>query len=122
VSGSDTVDARTPEEPVVLTDLANQLLSEASTSGSGTSAVSLTPSEEKAFTQTVVAVVKGHDLDAQHWNGPATVQVVTGAATVSADDAADTELGSGQWARLRAGSGGIRADEDSVLLLTVAPA
>lgn len=122
MSGSDTVEDRTPEEPVVLTDLANQLLSEASSSGSGTSAISLTPAEVKAFTQTVVAVVEGHELDASHWNGPASVQVVTGAATVSADDGADTELGSGQWARLRSGSGSVRADEDSVLLLTVAPA
>lgn len=122
MSGSDTVDARTPEEPVILTDLANHLLSEASDSGSGTSAVSLTPTDEKAFTQTVVAVVKGHELDAGHWNGPASVQVVTGAATVAADDGGDTELGSGQWARLRSGSGSVRADEDTVLLLTVAPA
>jgi hypothetical protein len=121
VSESDTVAARTPEEPVVLTDLAHMLLSEASSSGSGTAAISLTPAEHKTFTQTVVAVVDGHELDAQHWNGPASVQVVTGAATVSASDGGDTELGSGQWATLRAGSGSIRADEDTVLLLTVVP-
>lgn len=121
MSESDTVAARTPEEPVVLTDLAHMLLSEASSSGSGTAAISLTPAEHKTFTQTVVAVVDGHELDAQHWNGPASVQVVTGAATVSASDGGDTELGSGQWATLRAGSGSIRADEDTVLLLTVVP-
>ncbi|WP_157041950.1 hypothetical protein [Nitriliruptor alkaliphilus] len=49
------------------------------------------------------------------------MQVVTGAATVS-DDGVAVELGSGQWARLHAGSGTVRADEDLVVLLTVAPA
>lgn len=121
MSGSDLVDARTPEEPVVLSDLATSLLSEAAGSGSGASAVSLTPTDAKAFTQTVVAVTGGNALDAAHWNGPATVQVVTGAATVS-DDGVEVELGSGQWARLHAGSGTVRADEDLVVLLTVAPA
>jgi hypothetical protein len=121
VSASDTVAARTPEEPVVLTDLANSLLSEAASAGSGTSAVSLTPSDAKTFTQTVVAVTSGNALDAVHWNGPASVQVVLGAATVSADGT-DVELGAGQWARLHPGSGTVRADEDLVVLLTVAPA
>lgn len=120
MSANDTVDARTPDEPVVLSDLATSLLTEASGSGSGTAAVSLTPSDAKAFTQTVVAITSGNALDAAHWNGPGSVQVISGAATVS-DEGTDVELGSGQWARLRAGSGTVRVDEDTVVLLTVAP-
>ncbi|MEX1178218.1 MAG: hypothetical protein WEB09_07125 [Nitriliruptor sp.] len=122
MSGADIVEDRTPEDPVVLTDLANSLLSEAESSGSGTSALSLTPTDAKAFTQTVVAVTRGNQLGAEHWNGPASVQVIVGSATVSDAQGADTELSSGQWADLTAGAGGVRADEDLVVLLTVAPA
>jgi hypothetical protein len=120
-TGADLVDARTPEDPVILTDLATSLLDEASSSASGTAAVSLTPSDAKAFTQTVVAVTSGSQLDAAHWNGPASVQVLTWAATVAADGT-DTELGTGGWTRLSAAAGAVRADEDLVVLLTVAPA
>lgn len=120
MSAADTVDARTPEDPVVLSDLANGLLAEASSSGSGTAATSLTPSEVKAFTQTVIAVLSGRTLDAAHWNGPATVQVIEGSATI-ADGAVEVALGRGQLARLQPGAGTVRADEDLLVLLTVAP-
>ncbi len=119
MSASETVAARTPEDPVTLSDLATSLLTEASSGGSGTSATSLTPSQHPAFTQTVVAVTSGNSLGAERWNGPASVQVITGTATVTADGK-DTELGEGQWASLSTGSGGVRADEDLVVLLTVA--
>jgi hypothetical protein len=120
VSTNDAVDARTPEDPVVLSDVGNRLLTEAASSGSGTAAVSLTPSAVTDVTQTVVAVTAGHTLDASHWNGPATVLTVTGTAQV-ADGDGTVDLGTGQLARLRAGAGSIRADEDLVVLLTVAP-
>jgi hypothetical protein len=122
VSAADPVERRTPEDPVVLSDLASSLLDEASGNSGGNAATSLTPTDVKAFTQTVVAVPAGNQLDAEHWNGPATVQVITGAATITDDDGVVVELGSGQLARLQPGAGTVRADRDLVVLLTVAPA
>lgn len=121
MSAADPVEQRTPEDPVVLTDLATSLLAEASSATSGNAATSLTPSTVKAFTQTVVAVPAGNQLDAAHWNGPATVQVISGTATVTGDDGVAIELGTGQLARLQPGAGTVRADQDLAVLLTVAP-
>jgi hypothetical protein len=121
VSTSETVEARTPEDPVVLSDLASLLLDEASTSGSGTAAISLLPSGGGGFNQTVVAVARGHELGAERWNGVATLQVLEGTATL-VDGTTEVGLGSGQLARMRPGAGSIRADEDLLVLLTVAAA
>jgi hypothetical protein len=119
-SGDEAVEARTPEPPVVLTDLATSLLEEATSSGSGTSATSLTPGTAKTLTQTLVAVTGGAELDPGHWNGPGSVHVVTGSAVVT-DASGTTVVGTGQWAPLGDDTSAVRADEDVVVLLTVAP-
>jgi hypothetical protein len=118
---AETVERRTPDAPVVLSDMATSLLEEAGRSGSsGTSATSLTPGTARTFTQTLVAVTGGNVLDPAHWNGPASLQVVEGVAAVREGERA-TELGPGEWTLLTDLTGTVAAEQDLVVLLTVAP-
>jgi hypothetical protein len=117
----ETVADRTPNAPVVLSDIATSLLTEASGGGSGTAATSLTPGRDKSFTQTLVAVTSGNQLDPGHWNGPASLQIITGSAAVVDEGGRETIVGVGEWTPLGSATATVRAEEDVVGLLTVAP-
>ncbi|MTV27549.1 hypothetical protein FTX61_19330 [Nitriliruptoraceae bacterium ZYF776] len=118
---ADTVEARTPDRPVVLSDVASSLLAETTSSGTGNAAVTLTPGADAGgFRQTLVAMTEGSGLDPDHWNGPASVQVVVGAARVT-DGGEGSTIGEGQWTQLTSAGATVRAEQDTVVLLTVAP-
>ncbi len=115
-SDNEQVQRRTPDGPVVLQDLCDQLAREAEQAEDGRAALTLTP-HEGGMKQTVVAVQRGNDLGPDRWNGPATLQVLRGRATVSG--LAGT-LGAGSWAMLPTSDAQVHADEDLVALLVVA--
>lgn len=113
---NDTVDDRTPEQPVDVHALGRQLLEEARGSG-GSSAVTLNPGGA-ATHQTVVALTAETALDPEHWNGPATVLVLDGQVDLGADGMAVT---TGYWASLPDAHSAVVAIEDTCLLLVVDP-
>lgn len=116
MSSNENVAERTPDIPVSLREIADQLIGEAQSSDSGNAAVTLTPARSGAVKQTVVAVTAGSSVGPEHWNGPATVQVLSGRATVGGDG-----LGEGEWTVIDGEDTGISADDDLAVLLTVAP-
>lgn len=116
MSTNDAVNDRTPDLPASLEDLARQVLEEARSSDSGNAALTLTPQPAGPIKQTVVGVSGGGTLGPDRWNGPATVQVLTGRATVGGN-----ELAAGQWTVIDGSDTDITADGDLAVLLTVAP-
>lgn len=116
MSANENVQDRTPDTPVRLSDVAGQVMDEARSSDSGNAALTLTPAASAAVKQTVVAVRSGGVLGPDHWNGPATIQVLQGRAR-SGDDT----LGVGDWTVIGAADAEVSAEDDVVLLLTVAP-
>ena len=116
MSANENVSDRTPDLPASLRDLATQVLGEARSSDSGNAALTLTPSTSGTVKQTVVAVKAGSSVGPEHWNGPATVQVLSGRATVGGDT-----LGEGEWTLVDGEAAEISAEEDLAVLLTVAP-
>lgn len=114
-SSNDEVRARTPVEPVHLEEVGRDLLREATEGGSGTAAATLTPSQAPEVTQTVVALTAGASLAPDRWNGPASVQVLTGRSHLATSD---VDLTPGTWARLTDVEE-LTAVEDTVALLTV---
>lgn len=115
VSDNENVRERTPERPVALTALGEQLLAEANSAGDGRSALTLTPSGGGAK-QTLVAVRAGQTFGPQHWNGPTSLQVLRGAASV---DGTGERLTGGSWTMIEHDDARVTADEDLVALLTV---
>lgn len=118
MSENPNVTARTPELPVSLADLGSSILEEARAADSGHAAVTLTPAEGGQLKQTLVAVEAGNALDPTHWNGPGSVQVIVGRASVSGLDRA---VSAGGWTTVPTQGGEITAEQDLVALLTVAP-
>jgi hypothetical protein len=115
MSGNDNVAARTPEAPVALEEVGASLLREARASDQGRSSLTLTPQEGASLKQNLVALEQGRALEPAHWNGPATVQVLSGGVSLSS---AGGPLGAGMWATVSEDDD-IRAHTDTVLLLTV---
>lgn len=116
MSANENVADRTPDLPASLPELADQLLGEARSSDSGNAALTLTPTTSGSVKQTVVAVTAGSSVGPEHWNGPATVQVLSGRASVGGDT-----VGEGQWTVLDGEDTEIAAEDDLAVLLTVAP-
>lgn len=116
MSANENVQDRTPDLPVTLSDVARQLLDEARSSDSGNAALTLTPTTSGSVKQTVVAVTAGGAIGPDHWNGPATVQVLQGRARMGGDG-----LGTGEWTVVGGDSTDVSAEDDLVVLLTVAP-
>lgn len=114
-----TVEERTPSAPVDVAHLAEQLREEAHGADHGHAAITLTPGRDREFTQTVVALRSGTRLSPDHWNGPATLQVLEGVVAI---EGIDDDLARGQWAAVPAPNAAIEAREDAVVLLTAAAA
>lgn len=114
-----TVEERTPSTPVDVARLAEQLREEAHRADHGHAAIALTPGRDREFTQTVVALRSGARLSPDHWNGPATLQVLEGVVAI---EGIDDDVGRGQWAAVPAPDAAIEAREDAVVLLTAAAA
>lgn len=112
-----TVEERTPSAPVDVGRLAQQLRDEARGADNGHAAITLTPGRDREFTQTVVALRSGARLSPDHWNGPATLQVLEGVVTI---EGIDDDVAGGQWAAVPAPDAAIEAREDAVVLLTAA--
>lgn len=112
-----TVEERTPSAPVDVGRLAQQLRDEARSADNGHAAIALTPGRDREFTQTVVALRSGARLSPDHWNGPATLQVLEGVVAI---EGIDDDVAGGQWAAVPKLDAAIEAREDSVVLLTAA--
>jgi quercetin dioxygenase-like cupin family protein len=117
---ADRRDPETPDHPVDLATLGEELLAQARELKAGRSARTLTPEEHGALKQTLLALTSGSELSEHHTNGPATIHVIRGAATLTQDGTA-TELTTGQWATIPRDRHGLVATDDLVALLTVAP-
>jgi quercetin dioxygenase-like cupin family protein len=116
-------DRRPPSDPHLPLDLAEAgqtLLDEARQMASGRAAKSLTPGAHAPLTQTLLTLCAGRELGAHEANGPATLYLVSGRATLESDEVT-VELRTGQWATIPPSKHNLRADEDTIALLTVAP-
>lgn len=114
---NENVEERTPTLPANLPELGAKLMQEARQGDSGRAAVTMTPAEGGVLKHTLVAVRSGETVGPEHWNGPASLQVLEGSATVST---IDTPLGPGDWTVVH-GNASIQATEDLVALLIVSP-
>lgn len=98
----------------------DELLASASTRPNGRAARTLTPGAGTALSQTLLALTAGNELQEHVAPGPATLQVLAGHAVVTAGG--DTvEIAAGQWSVIPPRPHGLRAEQDLVALLTVAP-
>lgn len=112
---------REPEEPQGAFDLvagARELLAQAGGLAAGRAARTLTPGAGAPLKQTMLALLEGRELDEHQTPGPATIQVLSGRATLRTRDT-ELELSEGQWASIPAELHDVRAETDVALLLTV---
>lgn len=114
---NENVEERTPSTPVDLSEVGSRLMEEARDADSGRAAVTLTPAEGGALKQTLIAVRPGGEIGPDHWNGPASIQVIQGKATLTG---ADSSVPAGNWTVVDDGTT-INADDELLVLLTVAP-
>ena len=120
MSENPNVEERTPDAPVDTRQVAEQLLSEAEENGNGRAALTLTPTSGGPLKQTLLALRADHELSEHTAPGPATVYVLQGSAVLRVGDQ-ETPLEQGQWAAIPRDLHTLRAVDDSVCLLTVAP-
>jgi quercetin dioxygenase-like cupin family protein len=104
--------------PVDLTALAAELLDKASAVHAHRAARTL-PHPVDGLRQTVIALLAGVDLGEHESPGPATLQVLRGRVRVLAGNGG-VAVGPGQIVPLPMQRHGLHADEDSVVLLSVA--
>lgn len=109
-----------PDQPLDLAAAGDSLMDEARAMSSGRAAKSLTPGAHEPLTQTLVALRAGVHVGADRLNGPATIYLLRGTATIDSDDET-IALASGQWAAIPRLGSDLRAGEDAVALITVAP-
>lgn len=106
-----------PGQTVDLATLAGDLVAEAHTASSRRAARTLVAVGK--LRTTLIALAAGTEL-AEHENpGAATVQVLVGSAVLTADGQ-DIHVGAGSLAQIPDARHGLRADQDTVVLLTVA--
>ena len=110
----------TPEGTLDLDQAAEELLEQARGAAPGRSARNLTPGEGAGLSQALLALTGGAQLSEHVTNGPATLLVLRGAVTLT-HDGDDLTVPNGHWATVPRSEHGLTADEDSVVLLTVAP-
>ena len=104
--------------PVDLTALARELLEKAATAHARRAAHTLAHPVD-GLRQTVIALLGGTDLGEHESPGPASLQVLQGRVRIVAGNGG-VELGAGQIAPVPMQRHGLHADEDSVVLLSVA--
>lgn len=112
---------QTPDGPLDLEAAGSELLDQAGQSGPGRKARNLIPGEGSPLSQTLVALTSGSKLSDHVTNGPATLQVLRGSVTLTTGDG-DVGVEVGHWATVPREEHGLVANDDSVVLLTVAPA
>lgn len=120
MSENPNVEQRTPDSPVVLEELGRSLLDEADQNDNGRAALTLAPSPGGPLKQTVLALRAGHELGAHTAPGPASIVIIEGAATLVIGSE-ETSLSTGTWAPIPREQHSLRADEDTVALLTMVP-
>lgn len=111
---------QTPDVPLDLEAAAGDLLDQAGQAGPGRMARNLTPGEGSPLSQTLVALKSGSKLSDHVTNGPATLQVLRGSVTLTTGDG-EVRVEVGQWSTVPRDEHGLVANDDSVVLLTVAP-
>jgi quercetin dioxygenase-like cupin family protein len=104
--------------PVDLTALAADLLDRAAAAGARRTAVTLAHPID-GLRQTVIALLAGVDLGEHESPGPATLQVLRGRVRVVSGNGG-VPIGPGEIAPLPMQRHGLHAEEDSVVLLSVA--
>lgn len=105
-------------ESVSLTDLADEQLAVARSARSGRSAHTVHGGHDHLLRQTLMALTAGTEMAEHNSPGQATLQVLRGRVTVSAADRQWTG-GVGELLVIPRERHGLRAEEDSVVLLTV---
>lgn len=106
-------------DPIDLQAAADVLLAEARSAASGRAARSLLSGSDSVLRQTLLALAEGHALAEHTAPGPASLQVLAGAATLVVGERR-TALRASQWVPLPTAEHEVRADGDAVMLLTVA--
>lgn len=109
-----------PDRPVVLVDLAVEVLDQARTLDAGRAARTLTPGAGAGLKQAILALAAGNQLQDHQAPGPATIQVLLGEVTLGTSDD-EVHLVAGQWAVIPDEVHNVAALVDAAILLTVAP-
>lgn len=112
-------DPETPDTPVGLTELGDELLAQAHELQAGRSARTLTPGAGTPLKQTILALTEGITLQEHEAPGPATIQVLRGEVRLGTSDT-QLELSTGQWAPIPDEVHDLVALTDATVLLTVA--
>jgi quercetin dioxygenase-like cupin family protein len=110
-----------PQQPLDLAAFGERLLDEARGMSSRRASKTLTPAAHGRLKQTLVALTAGVRLDEHVANGPATIHVLRGTATMNSQDGS-LDLSDGQWAKIPASRHDLHAKDDTIALITVAPA
>lgn len=113
---TDPVVERTPTAPVGLEALGARLAVEARDADSGHAALTLNPSEDGPFKQSLIALQQDVSLGPERWNGPATLVVLKGSVSLPGYEQAVTAQ---EWLPLDDEHSELVAREDAVVLLTV---
>jgi len=108
------------DHPLDLQATATDTLDAARAHPSGRTARTLTPGAGAALKQVLLGMTAGTILQDHRAPGPATVQVLLGRVTLTVGDDR-TLLAPGNWTPIPEATHGVTAEEDSVVLLTVAP-
>lgn len=116
----DDTPATASDAPLQLQDAADELLARARSADAGRAARNLNPGPGGGLTQTLLALRAGAALQDHVAPGPATLQVLHGSGRLHDDDQ-ELSLPTGSWAPIPRARHGLTADEDLVVLLTVAP-
>jgi quercetin dioxygenase-like cupin family protein len=124
MTGADEIHAprrtpASPDAPVALSAIGQELLEQAHAMAAGRSARTLTPGAGGALKQTVLALVEGTLLEEHTAPGPATIQVLSGEVRLGTP-AGPVDLHAGQWAPIPDERHDLAATSDATVLLTVA--
>jgi quercetin dioxygenase-like cupin family protein len=119
-SHAERRDPSTPDGPLDLTAAGDDLLAEAQEMSSGRAARTLTPAPHGALKQTLVALRAGVQLSEHEANGPATIQLLRGSATINSGEGS-IDLRPGEWSAIPDVRHDLQAHADTIALITVAP-
>ena len=108
----------TPESPLDLDAAADDLRAEASRMAAGRASRTLTPGAHAPLKQTMIALRAGVALSEHTTNGPATIHLLRGEATINTSQDS-VELSAGQWAVVPPQRHDLRTSADTVALITI---
>ena len=108
-----------PEGALDLAAAGEELLDKARGGSAGRAARTLTPGGGAPLKQTLLALTAGAELSEHASPGAATLQVLRGRAAL-AWGGQRLDVGEGDWAAIPDAPHALHADEDTVVLLTVA--